>query len=85
MTCPMRPQTRWLHGVLSAIASTSLLVCSFAAQAQTEPVIIEAESGNVSPSIYAIGTLDGATYITIINDSPDFGPPATAEARSSTP
>ena len=78
MTCLMRPDTHWLRGLLPAIASTSLFICSFAAQAQTEPVIIEAESGNVSPSIYATGTLDGATYITIINDSPNFAPPTTA-------
>jgi endo-1,4-beta-xylanase len=78
MTCLMRPHAHWLRGLLSAIASTSLLICSFAARAQTEPVIVEAESGNVSPGIYATGTLDGATYITIINDSPNFAPPTTA-------
>ncbi|HEU4600421.1 MAG TPA: endo-1,4-beta-xylanase [Steroidobacteraceae bacterium] len=46
--------------------------------AQTEPVIIEAESTTVG-SVYTTGTLDGANYVTIINDSPGFGPPATAD------
>ncbi|MBM0104697.1 endo-1,4-beta-xylanase [Steroidobacter sp. S1-65] len=49
-----------------------------AAVAQTEPIIVEAESATVS-SGYAVGTADGATYVTIVNDSPGFGPPATAD------
>lgn len=32
----------------------------------------------ISPA-YATGTLDGATYVTIIDDSPLFGPPANAD------
>ena len=48
------------------------------AGAQTEPIIVEAESASVSAS-YAVGTADGATYVTIVNDSPGFGPPATAD------
>lgn len=48
------------------------------AAAQTEPVIIEAESASIS-SAYSVGTTEGATYVTIVNDSPGFGPPANAD------
>ncbi len=30
-------------------------------------------------SAYTVGTTEGATYVTIVNDSPGFGPPATAD------
>lgn len=53
-------------------------VAPLIAAAQTEPIIVEAESATVS-SAYAVGTADGATYVTIVNDSPGFGPPATAD------
>ena len=68
--------------------STNSFVCAYllsslsmAAMAQTEPVIVEAESGAVG-SAYATGTLEGATYITIVNDSPGLGPPATADGAA---
>jgi endo-1,4-beta-xylanase len=63
----------------SALLRVSLLVSvPLYAAAQTEPVIFEAESTTVG-SAYTTGTLDGATYVTIINDSPGFGPPQTAD------
>lgn len=49
------------------------------ALAQNEPVIIEAESAPAIGPAYTTDTLDGATYVTIVNDSPGFGPPATAD------
>jgi endo-1,4-beta-xylanase len=55
-----------------------ILAAPFTAVAQTEPILVEAESATIS-SAYSVGTLDGATYVTIVNDSPGFGPPATAE------
>jgi endo-1,4-beta-xylanase len=64
-----------MGALLRACAFVSLPV---AAWAQTEPVILEAESAAVS-SAYATGTQDGATYVTIVDDSPGFGPPATAD------
>lgn len=60
------------------LSACVLLTAPFAAGAQTEPVIVEAESASVS-SAYSVGTQDGATYVTIVNDSPGFGPPATAD------
>jgi endo-1,4-beta-xylanase len=75
MTRLIRSHVRWLRALLPAAA----LALSCAADAQTEPVIIEAESGNVSPTIYNTGDLEGATYITIIADSPGFAPPTVAE------
>lgn len=44
-----------------------LALVSMSAGAQTQPVIIEAESATVSAA-YATGSLDGATYVTIVND-----------------
>ena len=55
-----------------------ILAAPFTAGAQTEPILVEAESTTIGPA-YSVGTLDGATYVTIVNDSPGFGPPATAE------
>src|SRR3954469_24477956 len=53
----------------SALVGASLLASApLAAVAQTEPVIIEAESATNISSAYATGTLDGASYVTIIND-----------------
>lgn len=44
------------------------------ALAQNQPFVFEAESAaTISPEIYATGTLDGASYVTIIGDSPGFG------------
>jgi endo-1,4-beta-xylanase len=60
------------------LCSCLLVSLPLIAVAQTEPIIVEAESGTVG-SPYAIGTLDGATYVTIVNDSPGLGPPATAD------
>lgn len=63
----------------SAFCRAFLLVfVPLSAVAQTEPIVIEAESGTIG-SVYSTGTLDGATYVTIINDSPGFGPPQTAD------
>lgn len=59
-----------------------ILAVPFAAAAQTEPVIVEAESASIS-SAYSTGAVDGATYVTIVNDSPGFGPPASAEGALS--
>ena len=61
-----------------SLSACVLLTAPFAAGAQTEPIIVEAESATVS-SAYSVGTQDGATYVTIVNDSPGFGPPATAD------
>jgi endo-1,4-beta-xylanase len=55
-----------------------ILAVPLIAAAQTEPIIVEAESASIS-SAYSIGTTEGATYVTIVNDSPGFGPPATAD------
>lgn len=55
-----------------------ILAVPLTAAAQTEPVIVEAESASIS-SAYSVGTAEGATYVTIVNDSPGFGPPATAD------
>ncbi|HEY5757019.1 MAG TPA: endo-1,4-beta-xylanase [Steroidobacter sp.] len=55
-----------------------ILAVPLTAVAQTEPIIVEAESASIS-SAYSIGTTEGATYVTIVNDSPGFGPPATAD------
>jgi endo-1,4-beta-xylanase len=66
----------------SAFLYASVLVSlPLSAVAQTQPVTLEAESGTVG-SAYSTGTLDGAAYITIINDSPGFGPPATADGAA---
>ncbi len=68
---------------MSTFRRALLRACLFAAVpiatfAQTNPVIIEAESGVVDPAFYTSGTLDGANYITITQDSPAFGPPTAA-------
>lgn len=63
-----------LHALLGSCACMSV---PLAAVAQTEPVVIEAESATISP-VYSVGSLDGATYVTIVNDSIGFGPPASA-------
>ena len=57
---------------------SALLVASVSnfAWAQTQPVIIEAESATVSAA-YATGTLDGANYVTIVNDQ--IAAPTTAD------
>ncbi len=55
-----------------------ILAVPLTAAAQTEPIIVEAESASIS-SAYSVGTTEGATYVTIVNDSPGFGPPATAD------
>lgn len=49
---------------------------SMSAGAQTQPVIIEAESAAIS-SAYATGTLDGANYVTIVADQ--INAPTTAD------
>ncbi|WP_129643040.1 endo-1,4-beta-xylanase [Peristeroidobacter agariperforans] len=55
-----------------------ILAVPLTAAAQTEPIIVEAESASIS-SAYSVGATEGATYVTIVNDSPGFGPPATAD------
>src|SRR5688572_5236754 len=55
-----------------ALLSACLLAMPLAAMAQTEPVIVEAESGTSGPSV-TTGTLDGATYVTAavnVTDTP---------------
>lgn len=49
---------------LKALISASMLVAApFAAMSQTEPVIVEAESGTLGSSV-TTGSLSGATYVT---------------------
>lgn len=55
-----------------------ILAAPFTAGAQTEPILIEAESATIG-SAYSVGSAEGATYVTIVNDSAGFGPPATAD------
>ncbi|WP_157899103.1 endo-1,4-beta-xylanase [Luteitalea pratensis] len=56
-----------------------MFLFSRSAHAQNEPIIFEAESAASISSLYSTGTQNGAGYVTIINDSPSFGPPATQE------
>jgi endo-1,4-beta-xylanase len=62
---------------LSIAASIFLFPLSL--HAQNEPIIFEAESAASISSLYETNVQNGTTYVTIINDSPNFGPPATQE------
>jgi endo-1,4-beta-xylanase len=63
-----------------ALISASLLAAMpFAAMAQTEPVIVEAESGTLGAGVMT-GTLDGATYVTTIADL-TTGPTGASDPR----
>ena len=61
--------------------SIAALIFLFAlsAHAQNEPIIFEAESAASISSLYSTGTQNGTAFVTIVNDSPGFGPPATQE------
>lgn len=75
MTCLRQTPLRWLRRWLPTLA----LTLPFVAYAQTEPVIVEAESGTVGAD-FTTGTLEGATYITINSTDTANPPPASRTA-----
>jgi endo-1,4-beta-xylanase len=68
---------KYLKRSLSIAASIFLF--PLISHAQNEPIIFEAESAASISSLYETNVQNGTTYVTIINDSPNFGPPATQE------